>query len=172
MFDWDRDYSDTVSRRSISVTPVATPVEPEISRDRPAVPARRMTGLLPALTLVLGLVIGAVVTSAPGFSLQDWLPGGGLRDASPVSVSGAFADPAPVAPRPEPAPAAPTLQVYEAQQEAAFRRGVSRFSDTDLETLAAALVRDLQAPRPRGFETHGADLLTLVRHELALRNPD
>lgn len=171
MFDWDRDYDSMVAQRRIIPIPPAPKPLTEAVGDRQAEPARRAFSLTPVQALILGLVIGAIAASAPRWSAEGWLPEG-WRTGNPVSVSGAFMIPDHKALAPAVTPPPPALQVYESRQQAAFDRAASLFSDADLQVLAATLTRDLQAARPRGFEAHGADLLALVRHELARRNAE
>lgn len=171
MFDWDRDFEDTVRGRKImphAGEPASGRPEPvEAAQAGPRPGWRR----LPLLLLLLALVpvgAGAVnVLSETGISGRL---GASTQAAVPGSaVSLAVLRPETAVPAQREIPPLPPMQIYGERQMTAFQRGIARFPDPELQEWSAYLAHELDAARPARFLAHHVDMLALTRHELARR---
>lgn len=181
MFDWDRDYDDTVRARRIApLAEASTSERPE--RAETALDlhdsSRARTRPVPLVMVLLALItVGAGAASLfPGLGLAG-LGGTTTHGAVSGAMIGLTAQlpesqPLETTPRvqsqPQPLPL-PVMQVYDQRQIDAFRRGIARYSDAELQGWSAQLAQERDLTRPLRFPAHHSDLLALTRHEMARR---
>lgn len=171
MFDWDRDFEDTVRGRKImphAGEPASGRPEPVKAAQTAPRPGRRR---LPLLLMLLALVpVGAGALNLLSETGVSGLVGASTQAAAPGSAVGLgrlFPQSAALAQRE--IPPLPPMQIYGERQMAAFQRGIARFPDPELQEWSAHLAQELDAARPARFLAHHVDMLALTRHELARR---
>ena len=142
MFDWDQDIDDLTAQRSVArpVAPVAAP--PGRGRIRRAL-----------VTLGLPLVVVGALFAAPGLAPARSDPAMASFGLSRLSMDTALPD---------------GLLSYDQAQYDNFRRGIQRFSDSELLAFAAATRRDQANPRLT-LASWDLDALRLADLEIARR---